>query len=172
MRCEICKEREATVHLTQVVEGSVKKVHLCAACAEQKGIDLQGPISITDFLMKAGAAAIEPPSVDPERSCPRCHARRTDFKKSGRLGCDACYDAFADELPGLLRSMHHSDRHAGKVPRGLRERIRIGEELTALQKDMDAAVGRENFEEAARLRDRIQVCRARLAAAEQAPGRP
>jgi protein arginine kinase activator len=171
MQCEVCKEREATVHLTQVVEGAIKKLHLCQACAEKKGIDLQGPVSITDFLLKMGVAAEPAAELDPEKSCPKCHARRTDFKKSGRLGCDACYEAFSDEMPELLKSIHRSDRHTGKAPRLMRGRIQAAEELAALQKAMEEAIGAEKFEEAARLRDRIQECRARLAASEP-PGTP
>ena len=29
MLCDICKEKEATVHLTQMVEGKTKKIDLC-----------------------------------------------------------------------------------------------------------------------------------------------
>jgi len=170
--CESCQQREATVHLTQVVDDSVKKVHLCEECAAQKGLDVHGPVSISDLLMGLGKA-VEPqkekPSVD-ERSCPRCHMRTADFKKTGRLGCPDCYEAFAVELGPLIKGMHRSEQHVGKTPGGVPARpppAPARDDLAALQRALEKAVAAEQYEEAARLRDRIQAARA--AAGEKAP---
>lgn len=162
MICERCKEREATVHLTQVIDGAIKKLHLCEDCATKSGFDIHGPISITDILLGMGVQK-DAGASSAERSCPRCHMRRTDFKKTGRFGCAECYTAFAEELPPLLKAMHRADHHVGKVPQKERERVKASTELAVLQADMEKAVASENFEEAARLRDAIQGCRARLA---------
>ena len=35
MLCENCKEREATVHFTEIMNGRVQKHHLCKECAAQ-----------------------------------------------------------------------------------------------------------------------------------------
>ena len=51
MKCEFCNQNNATIHLTQVVDGIMKKLNLCQSCAEKNGIDLNSPISITDVLM-------------------------------------------------------------------------------------------------------------------------
>lgn len=171
MLCESCKQREATVHLTQVVDDSVKKVHLCEECAAQKGLDVHGPVSISDLLMGLGKV-VEPqkekPSVE-EHSCPRCHMRPADFKKTGRLGCPDCYEAFAVELGPLIKGMHRSERHVGKAPGGIPAApASAGEDLAALQKALEKAVAGERYEEAARLRDRIQAARA-AAAGEAGP---
>lgn len=166
MTCEICNEREASVHLTQVIDGKVKKMHLCEQCASKSGIDVNGPLSITDILLGMGvpkpaaeAAATLADPAGPERTCPRCHMRRSDFKKGGRFGCAECYEAFADELPPLLKQMHRSDHHVGKVPAGMGTKLRAAAELTALQAALKKAVTNEEFEQAARLRDRIEALR-------------
>lgn len=161
MLCERCKDKEATVHLTQVIDGAIKKLHLCEECATKSGFDVQGPISITDILLGMGVQK-DAPGTGSERVCPRCHMRRTDFKKTGRFGCADCYTAFAEELPPLLKAMHRADHHTGKIPARESERVRASAELADLQKDMEEAVATENFEQAARLRDQIQNCRARL----------
>lgn len=170
MLCESCKKKEATVHLTQVIGGEVKKVHLCAECAQKSGINLQSPLSITDLLVGMGLSkpAERPEREEAERSCPRCHMRRTDFKKTGRFGCAYCYEAFADELPPLLKAMHRSDHHSGKIPRRERIRVEATSQLADLQRRMEKAIAEENFEEAARLRDAINACRRKLAGSEQA----
>lgn len=166
MLCEVCKEREATVHLTQVVDGAIKKLHLCEECAAKSGFDVHGPVSITDILLGMGVQK-ETSSTGAERSCPRCHMRRTDFKKTGRFGCAECYVAFAEELPPLLKAMHRADQHVGKIPRRESERVKASAELASLQQRMDKAIAAEHFEEAALLRDQIQDCRRRLAEDER-----
>ncbi len=166
MLCESCNEREATVHLTKVLEGSVKKVHLCEECAAKSGFDIHGPMSITDILLGMGGA-LSPKETAADRSCPRCHLRRSDFKKTGRLGCPDCYDTFAGELFPLIKSMHRSEQHLGKVPSREGMRVKLTAELITLQKELDKAVAEERFEEAARLRDRIQSCRQQVAEEEK-----
>lgn len=36
MRCQVCKEREATIHLTEVIEGQVHETHLCQRCGQRE----------------------------------------------------------------------------------------------------------------------------------------
>jgi protein arginine kinase activator len=160
MLCESCNEHEATVHLTQVADGSVKKVHLCEECAAKSGFDIHGPMSITDILLGMGAAA--PGTEGEERSCSRCHMRRADFKKTGRLGCPDCYQTFESELLPMVKAMHRSDQHTGKVPSREDLRVRMTAEIGSLQKSLDEAVAGEKFEDAARIRDQIATCRRKM----------
>ncbi len=82
MKCECCHEQEATIHLTQVIDGEVKKLNLCQECALKNGIDLNSPISITDVLLGLGA---QQPAVTAgtefDLSCSRCQMTRAEFKK-------------------------------------------------------------------------------------------
>ena len=158
MLCELCQNHDATVHLTQVLEGAVKKMHLCEACAKESGVDLQNPVSIADLLLGLGVAPKGAPE-GPGRTCPRCHLRQEDFKKTGRLGCPSCYETFAAELAPLLKAMHRRDQHVGKIPQGQVARIQTTVELARLQQELEEAVAREDFEQAARLRDRLQNLR-------------
>ena len=165
MLCESCNEHEATIHLTQVIEGAIKKLHLCESCAAKSGFDIQSPMSITDILLGMGgknAAAAN----ELDRTCPRCHLRRADFKKSGRLGCPSCYEAFADELLPLVKVMHRGDQHKGKIPAREGLRVKMTAEIAALQQALEKAVREEHYEEAARLRDQIQSCRLKGSASE------
>ena len=167
MQCELCKEHEATVHLTQVVGSEVKKVNLCEACAAKSGLDIKGTISITDLLMGlSGGAALavgggKAPRASPEneRACPRCHMRRADFRKTGRLGCADCYETFVEELAPMLHNMHRAHQHTGKIPARESKLVQSTAEAAALQKALETAIAAEQFEEAARLRDRIAVLR-------------
>lgn len=162
MQCQFCKKAAATVHLTQIVENEVKKVDLCEACAKEKGVNDPTGFSIADLLLGLGASQkMEEANAaaGSEVSCPSCGFTQADFKKSGRLGCARCYDVFAEGLGALLKGMHKGTQHKGKVPPALRKAAAQKAELTRLESDLKAAIGREDFETAASLRDQIKQAR-------------
>jgi protein arginine kinase activator len=163
MLCCICKEREATVHLTQIAGEKMQKVDLCEECAKTKGVNDPTGFSLADLLLGLGASQeIEQSSGGVELKCPRCGFTQADFKKAGRLGCPDCYRTFADGLDGLLKSMHKGTRHVGKVPETLRQTRDISDRLKHLQKKLAKAIQDENFEQAAQLRDEIKQITAKL----------
>lgn len=163
MLCCICKEKPASVHLTQIAGDKVQKVDLCEDCAKQKGVNDPGSFSIADLLLGLGASQeIEQASGGMEVKCSHCGFTQADFKKSGRLGCSECYKTFAEGLEGLLKTMHKGTRHAGKVPEALRQSRDLTDRLKTLQKKLAKAIEDEQFEEAAKLRDEIKQTSTRM----------
>jgi protein arginine kinase activator len=157
MLCCVCKEKPATVHLTQIAGEKVQKVDLCEDCAKQKGVNDPAGFSLADLLLGLGASQeIEQATGGAQVKCPQCGFSQADFKKSGRLGCSACYTTFAEGLEGLLKSMHKGTRHIGKVPEALRKSRDLSDHLKSLQKRLAKAIEEENFEQAALLRDEIK----------------
>ena len=158
MKCDVCKESEATVHLTQIINGKMHKIDLCEGCAKTKGVSDPTGFSLADLLLGLGQS--ETPTAEgaapAETRCPACGMTQSDFKKSGRLGCSRCYDTFAEALAPLLKSMHKGEQHVGKCPPGRAENLVAAERLKVLRRDLDVAVKAENFEAAAELRDRIK----------------
>lgn len=157
MKCDLC-EKEAVVHLTQVVNGEMKEVHLCEEHAIAQGIDLNSPISITDILMGLNGPQKNIAS-ELSLACPRCGMTREEFRKTGRLGCPDCYKTFMAELTMAIKAMHQSGQHLGKIPAHEGVQTRMKSKVARLQKDLEAAVAREDFEKAAKLRDQIKTCR-------------
>ncbi len=155
----MCKEKPATVHLTQIVGDKMHKLDLCDACAKAKGLNDPAGFGLadSDFVLGLGAAQeIEHAAGGVELKCPRCGFTQADFKKSGRLGCPECYQTFSEGLSGLLKTMHKGTRHVGKTPEALRASSENADRLKALQKKLEKAIESENFEEAAQLRDEIK----------------
>lgn len=155
MFCDVCQTKEATVFLTQIIEGKMQKVNLCEGCSKEKGVNDPTGFALADLLLGLGAAQeIEknPAGI----RCPVCGFSQADFKKTGRLGCSACYDTFAEGLSGMLKNMHRGSIHMGKVPAKLADARRRAQELAGLQADLEKAVREELFEEAATLRDKIR----------------
>jgi len=163
MLCCVCKEKEATVHLTKIADEKMQKVDLCEECAKAKGINDPGGFELADLLLGLGASQeMEQAAGGAELKCPRCGFTQTDFKKSGRLGCAECYKTFAEGLEALLKSMHKGVRHVGKVPDAVRQSSDLKDRMKNLQKRLAKAIGDENFEQAALLRDEIKQMSARL----------
>ena len=89
-------------------------------------------------------------------SVPSCGIKFVEFRNSGRLGCPHDYQEFREELVPLLENIHGETRHCGKTPRRCRRRKQTQSELIQLRNRLKQAVTKEDYEEAARLRDRIR----------------
>lgn len=154
----VCKQNEAKVHLTQMLEGKVKKLDLCETCAKAKGVDDPTGFSLADLLMGLGASQeLAQATGLGGTTCPTCGFTQADFKKSGRLGCPDCYATFAEGLQGLLKSMHKGTRHVGKVPGQSAAAGPVEGGVATLEARLAEAIKLENYEEAARLRDEIKA---------------
>ena len=155
MLCDVCGEKEAVVHLTQVVNEDVKKIHLCEECAAESGLDLNGPFSLTDVLLGLGGQKESDRDAN-KKTCPHCHMPFSHFKKTSRLGCQACYDTFSEELEPLLEAMHKGKQHVGKIPVKAYGKAKKAFSLLSLKNALQAAIASENYEEAARIRDQVK----------------
>ena len=165
MLCSICKEKPATVHLTQIVGDKMQKLDLCEECAKAKGINDPTSFAMADLMLGLGASQeLESAAAGSELKCQRCGFSQADFKKSGRLGCPDCYRTFAEGLAGLLKTMHKGTRHVGKTPEALRQTRENVDRLKSLQKKLTKAIESEDYEMAAAIRDEIKSMTGALAA--------
>ncbi len=156
LKCHKCT-KPATYHITELVsEEQWEELHLCEECyhkffyeAHQQGA--AGPKS------EAGQAEeTEEANLLNQRECPVCGIKFVEFRNSGRLGCPHDYQEFREELAPLLENIHGETRHCGKTPRRLPQNKQTQSELIQLRKQLQQAVTREAYEDAARLRDRIR----------------
>ena len=162
MSCEQCHEREAVIHLTQIVNEQVTTLHLCERCAAEKGVESPGSQPKTPlgtFLAAMGQELPEhAPAPRAADNCPRCGGSLQDFRESGRLGCPECYRSFEVPLRDLLRRLHGSTHHMGERYADRQPAAPVGPPQAAeLREQLRLAVETENFELAAELRDRLRV---------------
>lgn len=163
MSCDQCHERDAVIHLTQIVNEQVTTLHLCERCAAEKGVESPGSAVKTplgSFLAAMGKGTEQATVPRTAESCPRCGASYQDFRESGRLGCSDCYGTFEAPLRDLLRRLHGSTHHLGeRYAEGERSAAEPagGDRAAALREQLRLAVETENFELAAELRDRLRV---------------
>ncbi len=155
MYCQICKQKSATVHFTELEGGKKTEIHICQDCAEEKGFlaDAAGFASklFTEYPEKEkpfGSGFIR------VKGCAVCGMKYADFRASGRLGCGACYETFADKLSAVVRKVHGSAVHVGKSPDLTGDALRR-RDIKRHRRRLKELVIQERFEEASRLRDMI-----------------
>lgn len=165
-KCTFCG-KPAVYHITEIVSGDVKELHLCRTHFEQYMRDPQELIAQATgqqsaegtplLAMLAGALKAARSEADDELTCPECGITFAEFKKQGRLGCPHDYEVFGPQLELLLESMHRSSEHSGKYPRHHGNSLHRRAELLRLRRQLNEAVGHEHYEAAADLRDQIHA---------------
>lgn len=155
MICDVCKTNPATVFLTQILDGKMQKVNLCESCSKEKGVTDPTGFELADLLLGLGAAQ-EIDKGSGGHRCPVCGFSQADFKKTGRLGCAACYETFAEGLESVIKAVHKGTRHIGKIPSRLADKLLAQARIKELQDLLNKAIQTENYEAAAEYRDQIK----------------
>jgi protein arginine kinase activator len=157
-KCRSCS-KPATLHITEIREGNVQELHLCETCAQDY---LQSPENPDSDSTATKDSTM--PFEDEERlaeiddlECPNCGITFREFRSQGRLGCPHDYVAFEAELLPLLENIHGDTQHCGKLPKRAPDASQRQYQLIRLRNELDTAVEKEEYEEAARLRDEINV---------------
>jgi protein arginine kinase activator len=154
MECEACHQRQATLRRTEVVEKKVTTIHLCEECAKAGDGSLKPPPS--SALVVVPMAQEQELRELFERRCPICGLSYSEFRTRGRLGCANDYVLFRKGLIPLLEKIHGKTQHEGKVSSRAGSDLAREKRLQRLREELKAAVKREAYEEAAKIRDQIR----------------
>lgn len=174
MQCQACKKAKATVRCTTVINDKKSENFLCEACAEKTG--MSNPLGNIPELfgqIMAGilgeAAFSKQPGGGRKRkhgaSCPACGMTFERFEEKGKVGCAQCYKAFSGEMKILLRRLHGSSRHKGRMPHKSAS-VHAGANLPRLRRELQEAILEERFERAAELRNIIRAAETTKGAAK------
>jgi protein arginine kinase activator len=193
VQCDCCGA-PATIYLMQVFNGSTIRLHLCINCARAKGFvdEFGAPV---EALLRADplAAASEVRDLY-SLSCSNCGLTIPQLAEKKLLGCERCYETFAEILSPILKQIHRGEKHRGKRP--LARAIFIlpmvegeatsqtypaisGKELPKgadseqnLEAELKLAVTEERYEDAAKSRDQLNpLQRKKLAKMGQVSGK-
>ncbi len=164
MFCQRCQERPATVHLTKIVNYEKTELHLCEICAKEAGNELGLVFEPSFSFQNLIAGLLEgdhnynqvPTPQGKELQCQSCGLTFSDFRRGGLLGCGDCYRYFQVGLEPLLKKVHGSNRHTGKVPRRTGGKVRMRKEIDTLRSQLQESIQHEDYERAAYLRDEIR----------------
>ncbi|MBC2604260.1 UvrB/UvrC motif-containing protein [Puniceicoccus vermicola] len=147
--------KPATIHLTQIVDGEIRKVDLCESCQFKDSMAADFDIEPFAKLAEGVVAAAQKQSGE-VHACPKCGCDDGQLQETGRFGCPDCYEAFEPILPDLLGKIQPGLMHEGKVPvHGIRRQA-TGKKEAELRKQLESAVREERFEDAAVYRDQLR----------------
>ena len=196
MLCQICKANPATIHIQEIANGERNTLHICAECAKKRNLaeDNAANSHFHEMLERltqviANSADLKlaelfeqknPQEKEEEQdlACTVCGTTLQSYRKTGKLGCAACYEQFGHIIVPEFALAHHGSVHCGKTPPetveqwqdpAVSERIRLRRELERLGKGLDESIRREEFELAAELRDKIAAIGAKLKSEELIP---
>ncbi len=163
MQCQICNENEATIHLTEISNGTRSEMHICERCATEQGIAVKSQIPINELL--SSLLAVQPSDdelADPDAqglACPNCGFTIEQFRKEGTLGCPNDYEVLDKALlPLIEKAQNGKTTHCGKIPSKAPQNTKEQMEILSLRRQLEQAVRNEDYELAARLRDKINEC--------------
>lgn len=152
MLCERCGKHTANIYISQSVNGHKTEMHVCKSCAAQLGYTgLTKPFGADFFGMLSPGTA-----VPVGGACPGCGATYEHYKATRLFGCDKCYTHFAPIAESVLKKVHGSAMHTGKLPGNADAKLKTRRELDSLRHALREAVLNEEYEQAASLRDRIK----------------
>lgn len=163
MKCQKCNKREATTHMTKIVNGYKEELHLCSKCAQNsfEYNELKTDFGIGGFLSGMFSSGKTQPTVGNGNEfeadiCPTCGLSYSDFLQKGKLGCGDCYSAFRNRIRRPLKQIHGTYEHIGKAPSRSGGKVMLDKKIATLESELNSAVLKQDFETAAKLRDEIK----------------
>lgn len=171
MLCDKCHKREAKIYFTEIMNGEKKEQKLCEECvSEATSFQMDDSVfnkemSIGGLLSSIlGSYYTNQPAKDekqvPLLTCKGCGMTYETFLKVGKFGCAECYKSFGKVIDLNLKQIQGAEFHVGKRPKGfLTKTDKIIKDLSDFERlsiKLQDAIEKEEFEEAARLRDMIK----------------
>ncbi len=172
MLCDRCQKRDAKILYTEIINGVKKEQHLCEECAtDYTSFQMEKPLMNSDLTLGDLLSTLldsytssdkkKPGEENPSLTCSSCGTTYEEFIQKGRFGCAKCYRSFNEQLGKTLKSIQGAEIHTGKRPRGFvtttaDRKLKDIPETEKLSLKLQEAIEKEEFEEAARLRDLIR----------------
>lgn len=171
MLCDRCQKRDAKILYTEIINGAKKEQHLCEECAtDYTSFQMEKPLMNSDLTLgdllstlldNYTVEDIKSGDTTPSDTCDQCGTTYEEFIQKGRFGCAHCYQSFSGQLGKTFKGIQGADIHAGKRPKGFVTAssdniLKDFSEAEKLALKLQVAIEKEEFEEAARLRDLIK----------------
>lgn len=158
LECSECKKPIDVIY-TEIVGGSITRLSMCADCPElQKRLQGSSAIPSPGALGEGNIAGL---------ACGVCGTTLDSVRVGTLLGCSECYSVFEDILltellsmgkvpPRLATTKKSASLHIGRAP-GESQEMNPSLRLLALNEALSETLKKEDYEQAAWLRDQIKA---------------
>lgn len=157
LECSDCKKPIANQY-TEIIGSSITHTCMCSDCPvlERRLFGLRAE-GAGDYRTEGGTGL----------ACGSCGTTLEALRVGTALGCSSCYEVFEemiitelfniDKIPPRLANAKKSDSlHIGRIP-GQTQEISSSMRLLALNEALNETIQREDYEQAAWLRDQIKA---------------
>ncbi len=155
MLCSNCGINDANFHYKHISGGKMTQVHLCSDCAKRLGYikENESIFSLPNFF---GDFLSTPKTVQTREKCPSCGTSFDTVRRTGFVGCDKCYETFKNLIEAMLGKIQPSTSHKANQKATIKEDIEKSP-LEKYKEELKTAIEKENYEQAAVLRDKIKA---------------
>lgn len=157
LECSECKKPIA-IRYTEIVGDSIIHTSMCADCPE-----LQRRLHGTNPKELIANQTGTPAGLE----CGNCGTTLEEVKRGHRLGCAECYTVFGDVLLNEMQAANRLPPHISLAKKGLpihigrspgeKAAVNPSSRLLALNEALKETLNREDYEQAASLRDQIKA---------------
>lgn len=160
MICENCNKNNASVFLTQIINGEKKEFQLCSECAainyNENLFDNLFKGFIESLINDINFNYISDENNNDLIKCSKCGLNFDDITKIGKVGCSNCYSIFKKELNMAVKNIQGSTLHTGKFPKKSGVHMYNEKMIEELKGKLKQKIKDEQYEEAAIIRDEIK----------------
>ncbi len=155
LECGECKKPVAVIY-TEIVGKTMYRIAMCSEC----------PILRQKLY---GSKIAEPRGLQAQTlglCCGVCNTTADEIKMGIPVGCSTCYEVFSDlisqelisqeRLPAAIKGKRPVPLHIGRIP-GQAAEVNPALKLLTLHQALNETLAREDYEQAAWLRDQIKA---------------
>ena len=156
MLCSECGKNEAKVHVTQIINGKKTESHLCEECAKKHQASFNSGFSMESLFSAMLNNAFSTSAYTPVKGCSKCGMTYDEFRSTGKFGCGECIDTFKERLMPVINSIQGYDSHTGKIPKRAGGSFKVKKDIEKLKFQLQQSIEKEEYEKAAKIRDKIR----------------
>ncbi len=171
MLCQRCSQNPAAIHVQRNINGKRTQIHLCQRCYKDLGGTSSSDFGWPTLLggIDGLQTAVGFPEIKKTPKCDSCGLSYEQFISNGKFGCANCYGEFHEKLEQMFKRLHGSATHQGRLPGTDRtektEEVKPAaskskkktkeEKIADYKQKLSIAVKEEDYQLAAKLRDKI-----------------
>ena len=154
-RCEKCGA-PSVYHSKLIINGVGKDTNLCRDCAIKEGVFNNQSTSMFDDILSSFSSFWGLEETN-DLVCPVCKTSLKEFKTTGLLGCNNCYEVFREEINNIVKKIAPFEKHKQDAikPKEIKQKLTKEEQIAELRTQMKQAVSEERYEDAAKIKKQI-----------------
>ncbi len=167
MKCNICKNDNAIIHIREYTDLGVRRINLCLECALKRGLNTA--VNNIDLILADIIKKVLNLPVNNKKGhkvlkgedtvsmiCPSCGTTLYNFSKDLQVGCPICYSIFEKIIDLVIYNNNNSLNYLGKLPEDIKKFNIQKSMLKKLKRKLKESLDLEEYMKAAHIRDKIK----------------